>query len=482
MGGSAFAIGAQLSRVVLNLTALVVLSRLLLPEDFGLVASLAPIVAFITMFQDLGFQQTIIQREETSDKELNGIFWLISTVGLICALILSASSGAIASFYNDDRLQNLAIAASVSLFLTGVATVPLSVLNRDLMFKKMALIDVSANAMGFIAAVCGAIAGLGYWSLILTPIVISAVNSIGGLSASNWKPSQPAIVTDKGILTFGANLSVYNMMNFAARNFDNILIGRTQGAAELGYYDRAYKLLLFPIVTISHPLFRVAVPILSRVTSEPGRVRAIYCRFIAILSFAAVPAMAVALGAPDRLVVFLFGAKWLPLVPIFMWLGFAGLVQPINTTASWIFVSLGKSKQMVRWGMFSSCSTIVAIAIGLRWGAVGVAAAYAITEVGVRTPAMYHYISKLSPVKKRDFYSIQLPLLFSAGMTVSLIKVADPYIPEFCTIPFFLCCAMISYIFGFVFISATRNGREAIGEVWNLLGSALRRLRQVRRN
>ena len=128
-------------------------------------------------------------------------------------------------------------------------------------------------------------------------------------------------------MSFGANLTGFNLVNFFARNLDNILIGKYSGAVELGFYDRAYKLLLFPIQNIITPLSRVMIPLLSRIQDDKPRFRDLYLQTLWVLAFVTIPGVAALICTSEQVVAILFGAKWQAVAPIFVWLGLAGLVQ-----------------------------------------------------------------------------------------------------------------------------------------------------------
>jgi len=474
LSGSVFVIAAQGIRLILLLASLIVLSRLLTPEDFGLVACLTPITNFILLFSDIGLQQAVIQRLEITPNQINKIFWLTISIGIACTILLCLSSPLIVWFYHDPRLFGLTIASSFFILLTSLAGLPSSLLNRGMHFRTLAGIDVIANLVGFTASLLGAMFGLRYWSLLLSPFFVGLITAGGTIWASGWKPSRPSFKIEKDILGFGAHLTGYNFLNFLALNLDNMLIGRYQGTQQLGFYDRAYKLLVFPLVATSYPLARVVIPILSRVQENKERVRRIYLRIIGLLTLATVPGMAAALAAPQDIILLCFGEKWLSVVPIFCWLGLAGLIQPLNSTAGWLFISQGKTKEMFRWGLFASTTTILAFVTGLHWGAVGVAAAYTLTEYGLRLPGLYWYMGKVSPVRTRDFVGVQGPLLIAAALSWATTRFFFAGIFGLNGIALIASAIGVSYLMAASLCLCHKNGRESLHEAAHFAARFLR--------
>ena len=268
---------SQGMKIGLQFLSVIVLARLLVPEDFGLVAAVGPIVAFVALFQNLGLQQAVVQRHDISDQQLNRMFWVMAAVGLACTAIVLAVSPLVAWFYGDPRMRDITIAAGLPLLARQhgrAAAQPAQ--------PPPALRPVGDDRRRQRA--CSA-----SWPrrrrLLWPRLLVAAASARPSRPPYRWQspgigaagcPAGPISAIDRDIMSFGANLTGFNLANFFARNLDNILIGKYSGAIELGYYDRAYKLLLFPIQNIITPLSRVMIPLLSRVQDDKPRFRELY--------------------------------------------------------------------------------------------------------------------------------------------------------------------------------------------------------------
>lgn len=408
---------AQAIRIGVQFLSVVIMARLLTPEDFGLVASVAPIIAFVGLFQNLGLQQAVIQRRDITQRQLNQVFWLTVLVGIGSTFIAMMLSPAVAAFYGDRRLLLVTIAAGAPLFLGSISSLPLSLMNRNLQFAQLALNDILISVVTFATSAIAAYAGLGYWSLLLASAVSALVSMVAAWNVARWKPNRPEWHVDRDILSFGANLTGFNLVNFFSRNLDNILIGRFAGPVQLGYYDRGYKLLLFPLQNINQPLTRVMVPLLSRIQEDKARFRDIYMRTNWVLGAVAIPGIAALVCASHDVIALLFGPRWLPVAPIFFWLGIAGIIQPLCNTTGWLFICQGKTRTMFRWGIYSTATTVVSFFAGLPWGAAGVAAAYAISNYVMILPVLAVVVRATGPVTGRDFLTMQGLFVTSALLT-----------------------------------------------------------------
>ncbi len=466
---------AQAVRMVVQFVSVVVLARLLAPEDFGLVASVGPIVAFVGLFQNLGLQQAVIQRREINETQLNRIFWLGALFGLVCTAVVAALAPAIALFYEDPRMTAIALAASAPLLLGSLAALPLALLNRNLKFGQLAFNDVCAAIVGLAVTALAAYFGLGYWSLVIGPAASAAVVLLAAWWATGWVPGRPSIAIDRDIISFGANLTGFNLTNFFSRNLDNILIGKFSGPVELGYYDRAYKLLLFPLQNITQPLSRVMIPLMSRIQEDKARFRDIYMRTNWLLAIVTMPGIAALTMAAEPTVSLLFGDKWIAVAPIFAWLGIASLIQPVSSTTGWIFICQGETKTMFRWGIYSSLTTVFSFIVGLQWGAVGVAAAYAISGYILRLPVLAGLLQRVGPVSGRDFILVQSLFLLSALLAWGGYKLLPDTITGGSDLLAVTSAVCLNYGLALLFALALPQPRDVLSDLVGKATDAIRR-------
>lgn len=459
---------SQVIKIGLQLSAMFILARMLVPEDFGLVATVAPLLAFIVLFQDIGLQQSVVQRKEITSAQLNRIFWTMMLLSIICASIIIVLSPAVAWFYKDQRLISLSIISTIPLLLNSMGALPLSIMTRNFKFKKIAYIVSASNVIGFAVAVLGAYQGIGYWALLAMPIVVAFVTTLGGFFVSEWRPGKPQIGLEKDILHFGMNFTGFNVVNFFSRNLDNILIAKYEGSAQLGFYDFAYKLLLLPLRSINDPIARVIIPILSRIQDDSERFRLIYLRVIGAMSLVVVPGVVAVTIVADQIVPILFGDKWGPIVPVFSWLGMASMVQVIGSSTGWIFISLGKTKEMLYLGVFSSVLTIIAFLVGLKWGIVGVAACYTIVTY-LKFPISYYYTGRIGPITAKDLLIIQSSFLIAGAMTWGVDEFILRSVVGAEKWALFFLTGVTSYAFAFFFFWMTSLGRFVILENYGML-------------
>lgn len=457
--GAAYVGAAQGLRVVLTILSTMVVARILSPSDYGVIAMSSPIAAFLLLFQNLGLSQAAIQARALTSEQSNALFWVNMAASLGITIILLAISPFVAWFYDDPRPAYITAASAATVLLSGSAIQHTALLNREFRFATISRIDMASALVAFAATVVCALLLKSYWALWLGPFISSVFTRSIVWRVSKWRPSFPITFKGSGgMVRFGGSLTVFNLLNFFSRNADNILIARIWGAAPLGLYDRSYKLMMFPIQNINAPLARVMLPILSRMQDEPERYRRTFLMAFRALLLVITPSLAVACATSDRLVPFLLGQRWAAAAPIFYWLSLAAFMQPAGNASGWLFVTSGRGRALMRWGLVSSTSLVAGFVVGVRWGAVGVATAYFIVITALMPP-LFAWSARDTPVRALDLYAVCLPSVVGVALTWPLVTVLSPALGM---IPLLIVSLLIAYAFGILCHAATPAGRDAL--------------------
>lgn len=478
----AVAVGlAQVVKFATQLLSVVILARLLAPADFGLFAMIMPLAAFVMMVQDIGLSQAVVASPNLTRGQTSAMFWINAVLSLALAVLFAVSAPLIAAFFGEPRLVAPALALAGSVLVSGLATQHFARLTKQLRFGTIALIDIASTLLGFAAAVAIAWFAPSIWALVASVLVGMGVGLIGAWVTARWLPGRPARFAEvRDLLRLGAGLSTFTLTNFFARNLDNVMIGRWAGAVQLGFYDRAYKLLLFPLQQINNPIGRVMVPVLSRLADEPHRYRHAYRRTIRLMLMITLPGVAFMLVFAEPLIVTLMGPRWQPAGAIFTWLAVAALHQPMSATFGWLFISQRRGGEFGRWGVFNMVTSVMAFAIGLPWGAIGVAAAYAISDVLIRMPVIWWWVGRSGPVRHRDLLSIIWPFAIALGGTLAGLAALRMWEGATGLGGLVLAACFAFGCFAFL-LAFTAPGRETLAEGARLVGSQLGRFGSRRR-
>jgi PST family polysaccharide transporter len=412
---------AQAFKIGLGFLSGIVLARLLTPRDFGLVAMVGPAVALVALVQDLGLGQATIQRERITRRQIQALFWVAFGVSVVLAGALAASSGLIAQFYGEPAVAPLAVAFAGLVLVWSLNTQPVAILSRDMRFTALAVTDVVAATVGFAVGAGVAYFYRTYWALFFGTLAAGVTTVVLTFTFSRFSPGLPRLAPDlRAMLGFGGAVSGFNVVNFLARNADQVLIARFHGAAALGLYERAYKLLLFPLQQVTHPLSRVMMPLLSRRQSDPVGYRRAYLDCITLLMLVTHPAIVTATVFAHDVFLLLLGERWVDAAPIFVWLGIAGMHQVMTSTMGWLFLSQGRGRDYFVVGAVSCVLTLCAFVIGLPWGPVGVAMALTLSELSLKAPLAWIVAGRQGPVSLKDLVRAALPHAAALGTTAGV--------------------------------------------------------------
>ena len=376
--------GAKVGQQLLQFVITVVLARLLVPADFGLVGLIAVFTGFATVLIDFGFSGALIQRTDIEPRHLSSAFWLNIATGAALTLVFAAASPGIAWFYGRPELLAIAAVWGIDFFLNAFSAVQGAIVQRSMRFRRLAVIETAATAGSGVIAIALASGGAGVWSLVAFVLTGSLLRSTGLWLLTDWTPVWSVdLGAIRDLWGFSLNLVGFNAINYWSRNGDNLIVGRVLGATALGIYSRAYTTMLMPLSNISAITARVMFPTLSRLQDEPARVRTIYLRSIRLIALVSFP-MSVGLFVAARpFVLALFGPRWEAVIPILKILCISGFAQPIGATVGWIYQSQGRTDWMRRWGVWTTVVTVSAFAIGVHWGIKGVAYAYAVRSLSL---------------------------------------------------------------------------------------------------
>lgn len=472
--GLAYTGFAQATKVVLHVAMTVIVARLVLPDQYGIVAMASPITGFILVFQNLGLNQAVVQAERLDPAHVNALFWYNVTASIVIGLTLLAIAPVVVWFYDDVRPGFVVAASSLTVFFSGLSLQHSALLNREMRFRALSLADVLTVMALFVFTVGFAAVWHNYWALWAGVFTSTLFNSVLLWHMHKWRPSMR--VTFQGtrkLLTFGANVAGFSLLNFVGKNIDNLLVAKAWGSTAVGLYDRSYKLTLFPVQNVNQPLARVMLPVLARLRNDKARYRDTFIFAIRLISLLSVPGFMAASMCSDRLIPFLLGERWTEAAPIFFWLSLAAVTQPISNATGWLFLTNDRAGDLMKWGLFSTPVVIVAFLIGLPWGATGVAAAYFISQV-VIIPVLYAWCTRGTPVHAWDLYAAMLPTLVGGAAAWAIVGSLDE---RWSTVWVFAIALGLSYLFSAVAQSLSAEGRRTLVRSFTLARSLVERER-----
>jgi O-antigen/teichoic acid export membrane protein len=381
--GGVAVMGVQVASTIIRIASTAVLARLLVPEDFGLMAMVTAITVFAEGFKDLGLSDATVQNRTITHSQVSGLFWVNLCVCLGIAALLASVSPLIARFYREPRLTGVALGLSSTFVFSGLVIQHQALLRRQLRFGTLAGIQFISTAFGVLVVIVCAYLGLKYWALVAKEVSTTFALFVLTWSACRWRPGLPRRKTGlRGLLSFGTHVTGFNVIVFLSSSIDRIFIGRLQGASWLGYYDNASKLISMSVSQLKAPVNAVALPGLSALQENQQSFRQHYVTMLHYLTFFIPPVVVFLAIFADVIVRLLLGPQWGQVVPLFRLLSIAAFIQPAAQLVSPALMACGKTRQYFWLGVFgSSIQVLCVVGGGLKWGATGVALGISVSSV-----------------------------------------------------------------------------------------------------
>ena len=428
--GSAFLAASSVGSFGINVVSTMILARLLDPEAYGLLAMVFVVTNFLTQFRDMNLTLATVQKAQITHSQISTIYWFNAAVSCVIALVVLALAPGISWFYDEPRLTGIAACMALSIVIRGFASQHKALLRRKMRFGTMVGIDLTSMFVGYCVAVGLAWRGYGYWALVWLQLTTSAADLVLCWSITGWRPSLPTRNSGVGaMLAFGSNLTAYSIIRYVSRSLDNVIIGRLSGAMVLGIYSRSRDLVGQVSGYAQSPLSAVGVPSLSCLLQEPEKYRRTFHRLAEKIAILAMPATALIVCTAPDIVQILLGPKWVDAIPVLRVLAVLISTETMFGAINWLFISQGRGRQLLQYGIFDAATRTVAIFIGLQWGTLGIAAALAITAVVVHTPAQIWYACREGPVRQADVYRMLAPIVLGSLLGLLAMLAAQRAFP-----------------------------------------------------
>lgn len=369
----------EIASSLLRIGSMAVLARLLVPEDFGLLAMVTALTVFAERFKDLGLGDATVQIREITHYQVSNLFWINLAVCAGIAILLASLSKAIAWFYDEPRLVGISLFLASTFLFSGLVIQHQAILRRQLRFGTLAFINLSSIVLSLLGAILFSYFGYGYWALVIREFSRAVFVVFGTWIVCPWRPSLPQRGAGIGhFLTFGKNVTGFNLVHFLSRSIDKILIGKLNGPFWLGVYTNAYQLIALPVAQIQFPVNTVALPALSALQTEPSKFRDYSEKMLHLLTFISMPIVAFLAIFADMIIGFLLGPQWTKAVPIFQVLAVGAFVEPVIHALGPVMVASGRTKEYFNLGIMNAFSLVCCMALGSYWRAIGVAVGHSI--------------------------------------------------------------------------------------------------------
>jgi O-antigen/teichoic acid export membrane protein len=422
--GVAWTAAAKWAAQALTWASWLIVARLLTPEDYGLVGMAAIYLGLITLLSEFGLGTAVLAVRELRVEQINQLNGLAVLLGLASMLASCIVAIPLGRFFHAPQLPLVVVAMSTTFVITSFKTVPLALLQRDLRFKALALIDLSQALVLAISMVGFAVAGFRYWTLVCGA-VLGALFSTGAiLRLRHARFAWPRPKSLQHAMTLSSDLVIARLCWYASANADFLVAGRILGKAALGFYNVAWTLASIPVDKVAALVGQVTPAFFSAVQTDPAAVRRYLLRITEGISLITFPvSVGVALVARDFVLVVL-GSKWEATIAPLQLLAAYAAFRSITPLLHHVLFTVRDSR-FVKWNMVAAAVLMPTgfYVSGQRWGTVGLAMAWVVVDPLIMFPSYWRVFSKIELSPKAYVVALWPALSGTALMAAVVLAV-----------------------------------------------------------
>lgn len=361
--------------VFIGLIFSAVLARILTPQEFGTVAVVTVFTSFFSLLANMGIGPAIIHNKNLDDEDISHIYSFTVWAGLAISLLFALFSLPLSWFYGDSKYIPIGCLLSFSLFFSTMNIVPNAILLKQLRFRLVNIRAIVVHIAASSIAVLLALKGASYFA-----IVVNSILSAFFVFLWNYITVRPKFVLriQKArilqIREYSTYQFAFSFINYFSRNLDNILIGKTLGDVSLGYYNKSYHMMMFPLQYLTHAISPVLHPILSKHQDDRKYIYEQYMKVVKVLSLLGIFISAFFFFAADEIILIMFGDQWQNSIQSFRFLSLSIWAQMITSSTGSIFQSIGNTKLLFKSGLLTAIIIVSSILIGVAMSSINAVA------------------------------------------------------------------------------------------------------------
>lgn len=399
----------------------IIIARLILPSEYGLIAMLSIFLAIAQTFVDSGFSNALIQKKDRTEVDFSTIFYFNIFIAFVAYGILFVSAPSIASFYKEPALTTVTRWVGLSLILNSLSVIQRAKLTVRVDFRTQAKASLVAVIVSGLIGVLLAYQGYGVWALVFQTLSSSFLNTLLLWTFAKWLPLWCfSWVSFKSLFSFGSKLLLSGLLHTIYINLYSLVIGRRYSAMDVGFYNRSYQLAGFPSINIVGIITRAIYPLQCEMQDDDERLNASFIQYLRMSCYIIFPLMTVLGVLAEPLVRLLLTDKWLPSAELLSILCFAYMWYPVMVINNQILNVKGRSDYFLRAEIIKKvvaigilCATLPFGVRVLCWGIV----LYNFLDMGI---IIYYSRMVISTGYREQVRNIIPLFLLSWGMGISI--------------------------------------------------------------
>lgn len=415
----------QFGNQLINFIVSMILARILLPEQFGLIGMIAIFISIGTALLDSGLTQSLIRSKELDQEDYSTVFYFNLTASILIYTLIFFTAPLIAAFYEQSILTPIIRLYCITFIISAFSAVQQARLTQKMDFKTQTIIGIPSAILSGIIGISMAYKGFGVWSLVWSGISGAFFSALQLWIYSKWRPSWVFNFTKfKEHFNFGYKLTLSGLLDKIFSNIYLIVIGKYFTAAQVGFYTRAQTTKQLPVKNISAALNKVTYPLFASIQDDDIRLKRVYSQLMQMVVFVVTPVMVLLAVIAEPLFVFLFTDKWLPAVPYFQILCATGILYPIHSYNLNVLKVKGRSDLFLRLEIIKKIVIIIAIASTIKFGIIAMIYGQVFTSIAaffINTHYTGKFLNYTAWQQARDIFPT-IVLAFIVGVIIYIIE------------------------------------------------------------
>lgn len=426
--GVAWSVAEKVGSMLLQVAVSIIVARLLMPDDFGVMAIMTFFTALALVVVDSGFSQTLIRKSDPTAEDYKSVFVFNIAVSLLLYIVLTLASPAVARFYEREVIARIAPVLFLLLPINALCVIQNTIFTREFRFDLLSKINFASSCIAGVIAIAMALAGMGVWALVGQRLGTMAAKAALLWVCSSWRADGAfSASTLRTMSPFSFRLMFTDIISAVYNNVAQLFIGKMYSTDTLGYFNQAQKLKELPVSSAMQSIQGVTYPALSNIKDDAPKFADSYRRVMMVTAFVMFPMMVGMIAVADDMFALLLGERWMPTVPYFRILSLCGVFYPMSMIAYNILKVKSDGSIIIRLEVAKKIVTTVILAAtiphsvtAVAWGLVAMTAVEATINIAASTR-----------FARIDAYAILRTLAPIALLTAAMYLVVTGIAPHF---------------------------------------------------
>ncbi len=369
LSGMVWKVMEQGGRQIIRLIIQIILARLLVPKDFGLITIIGIFTSIGDVFVNASLGNALVQKKEIDDVDCSSVFYLNISFSAIVYSVIFMLAPVVSNFFNAPDLCNLLRVQAITVIIAGFNVIQSAIIQRRMQFKAFFIRQLLVLFVQGAVGISMAYLGFGVWSLVISTVVSSVVGMISLWKFAKWRPKLLFSIHRVLVLfRYGIKLLLSNLIQVGSDNLANIIVGKAYNPTNLGFYSKGIHLPDVIISTMDGPIQSVLFPAMSKKQDDKAAMRKMAKRMIMTSCFITIPSMFGLAAVATPLITVMYTSKWLPAVFFLQVLSIGRSIFPVHTTNLQVINALGRSDIFLKLEVFKTVLTFIIIALVLPHG------------------------------------------------------------------------------------------------------------------